>query len=282
MIVANARKVELITKNDRKSDKLDTSLLARLARLDPRLLSPVTLRSGETQDALVLIRARDNLVRTRTRLVNAARGLVKSRGARLSSCSSASFHKKIPDEIPEELQPALEPMIRIIAKLNEEIRHYDKQIEELAETKYPVTGLLRQVSGVGVLTALAYVLVVDNPHRFPKARAVGPYLGLVPKRKQSGQRDPQLRITKAGHPLLRRLLVQCSQYILAKNRPDTDIRRFGLKIVENGGKGTRNRAVVAVSRKLAVMLHRLWVTAEVYEPLRNANRNADGKKTDAA
>lgn len=133
-------------------------------------------------------------------------------------------------------------------------------------SKYPETKLLRRFSGVGPITVLAYVLILEDPRRFPKSRDVGPAIGLVPKRDQSGDRDPQLRITKTGISFLRRLLVSSSQYMLGPFGPDCDLRRWGLKLADRGGKNTQKRAVIAIARKLAVLLHHLCKSGEIYDP----------------
>jgi transposase len=267
VIVADARKLRLIYENPRKEDKVDAEYLARLARLDPRLLSPVFHRSQEAQAHLAVIRSRDILVRTRTLLINHVRSMVKSIGVRLPSCSTASFHKQVPEFIPQDLLPALHPILDHIAILTQQIYAYDRQIEKLCRDRYPETKSLQKVSGVGPLTALAFVLTLEDPKRFRKSREVGPCLGLVPKLDQSGEHDPQLYITKTGNSYLRRLLVQSAHYILGPFDEDSDLRRWGLKIAERGGKNAKKRAAVAVARKLAVLLHHLWVTGEVYEPL---------------
>lgn len=271
VIVANARQVRLIYRNDRKSDRMDAEFLARLARMDPKLLAPVKLRTGECQNDLMVIRARENLVRVRTQLINATRGLVKSRGVRLKACSTRSFHRKVIEDLPQELMPAVAGLLEMIGVVSQKIADYDRKVETLSQDKYPVTGLLRQVKGVGPVTALTYVLTLGDPRRFRKSREVGAYLGLVPRRRQSGDRDPELRISKAGNEALRSLLVQSAHYILGPFGEDCDLRRFGEKIKQRGGKRAKRQAVVAVARKLAVLLHRLWITAEVYEPLRNAD-----------
>lgn len=268
VIVANARELRLIYKNPKKSDRLDAENLARTARLDPKLLHPVEHRTVEIQTDLALLRARDCLVASRTKLINHVRGAIKSMGSRLPSCNSDCFHKKAPASIPEALKPILEPLLEIIENLTDQIHRYDKTIDKVLGAKYPVTENLRQVPGVGPLTALAFVLIIGDPRRFSKGRNVGPYLGLTPKKDQTGEQDPQLRISKAGDGFLRRLLVGSAQYILGPFGPDTDLRRFGTEIARRGGKNAKKRAVVAVARKLAVLLHRLWVTGEVYEPLR--------------
>lgn len=271
VLVANARKVRLIYSEGRKSDKLDAENLARLARLDPKLLSPLKHRDEASQAHLALLRSREALVSTRTKLVNHVRGAVKSFGGRLPKCSAQSFHKKAAADIPEPLKPALEPLLETIESLTTRIRHFDRELEALAEELYPETNLLQQVNGIGTLSALAFVLILENPERFETSRMVGAYAGLVPARHQSGESDPQKRISKRGDEMLRRLLVSSSQYILGPFGEDSDLRRHGLKIAERGGKRAKKRAVVAVARKLAVLLHRLWLTGELYKPLYNAH-----------
>jgi transposase len=268
VLVANARKVRLIYSEGRKTDRIDAEKLARLARLDPTLLYPIEHRSEDCQAHLALIHSREALVRARTQLINHVRG------HRLPKCSAGSFHYKVADALPAELEEALEPVMETIASLTERIKDHNRKIEALAKERYPETELLRQVPGVGVLTALTFILTLEDPKRFAKSRAVGPYLGLVPKNAQSGQRNPQRRISGKGDELLRRLLVGSAHYVLGPFAPETDLRRHGEKISERGGKSAKKRAVVAVARKLSVLLHRLWATGELYEPLYNSsNRN---------
>ena len=274
VLVANPRKLRLIYKSESKDDRQDAERLARLARADPKLLYPIQHRDVQSQEALAVLRSRQSLVQARTQLVNHTRGAVKSIGARLKNCSAPSFHKQAPKQIPEGLQPALSPILETIADLTQRIRSYDKQIERMAEERYPQTMLLRQVAGVGALTALWFVLVIGDPHRFNTSRRVGAYLGLRPRRSQSGNDDPELRITKAGDKELRRLLVTASHYILGPFGPDTDLRRWGEALAARGRKNAKKRAVVAVARKLAVLLHALWVNAEEYEPLRHSQAAA--------
>jgi transposase len=271
VIVANARKVRLIYGGDHKTDRLDAEALARLARLDPALLHGIEHRGEQAHQDLAVIRAREALIRTRTRLINHVRGGVKSAGGRLPRSSAASFHHKAAEALPEGLRPALQPLLDQLEQITRQIRDYDRRIATLSAERYPETRLLTQVPGVGPITALAFVLTLEDPNRFKSSRAVGDYLGLCPRTDQSGEQDPQCRITKAGNPMLRRLLVQAAHYQLGPFGPDTDLRRWGLARAERGGKIAKRKAVIAVARKLAVLLHRLWVTAEVYEPLRNTN-----------
>ena len=272
VLVANARKLRLIYSNKRKTDEIDAENLARLARVDPKLLYPLKHRGEESQAHMALIRSREALVSTRTQLVNHVRGTVKSFGGRLPKCPARSFHNKAPEHIPVALWPALEPILEQIGSLTQRIRDYDRQLESISREHYPETELLRQVEGVGPLTALNFVLTIEDPYRFEKSRSVGAYLGLVPARDQSGDRDPQRRISKEGDEMLRKLLVSGAHYILGPFGSDSDLRRHGEKIAARGGKNAKKRAVVAVARKLAVLLHSLWMSAEVYEPLRNTHR----------
>ncbi len=271
VLIANPRKTRLIYGEKRKTDKLDAQKLARLARADPELLYPIEHRGEESQAHLAMIHSRDALVRSRTQLINHVRGTVKSFGARLPKCSAQSFHKKVADALPSELAESLEDVVATIALLTERIRDYDRRIERVSNERYPKeTGLLRQVPGVGALTSLTFVLTLEDPERFEESRAVGAYLGLVPGKAQSGESDPGKRISGEGDEMLRRLLVGSAHYILGPFAPDSDLRRHGEKLARHGGKNAKKRAVVAVARKLAVLLHRLWVSGEVYKPLHNA------------
>jgi transposase len=272
VLVASPRKTRLIYSNKRKTDEIDAENLARLARVDPRLLYPLKHRGEESQAHLALIRSREALVSTRTQLVNHVRGAVKSFGARVPKCPAVSFHKRAPEHIPEALRPALGPILEQIGSLTQRIREFDRRLETICQEHYPETDLLRQVEGVGALTALTFVLTLENPERFAKSRSVGAYLGLVPAQDQSGERDPQRHISKEGDEMLRKLLVGSAHYILGPFGSDSDLRRHGQKIASRGGKNSKKRAAVAVARKLSVVLHRLWVTAEVYDPLHNTRR----------
>jgi transposase len=269
VIVANARQVRLISQSTRKDDKLDARMLARLARVDPQLLRPIRHRSEKAQEHLLAIRVRAAMVDARTSLVNAARGFAKASGERLPACDADSLDVETMCALPAGLKERLRPLLEQIESLTAKIQEADQQLEHIARTEYPETRLLRQVSGVGVLIALTFVLTVEDSARFEKSRDVGCYVGLRPKRSESGQSQPELRITKEGDSYLRKMLVQGAHLILGRRGPDTDLKRWGLKLAARGGKNQKKRAVVAVARKLAILLHRLWVTAEVYRPLRS-------------
>src|SRR6202162_2063378 len=272
VIVAHARNVRLIGESRKKDDRLDARMLARLVRIDPQLLAPVKHRSAQAQADLMAIRARAGLVRARTSLINTARGLTKSYGERLRGCNPRNMNAEKAQELSPELQAALGSLLGEIESLSERIREYSERIEQIAKESYPEVGRLKQVKGVGTLIALTYVLTLEDGHRFGRSRDVGCYVGLQPGRRNSGQSEPQMHISKEGDPYLRTLLVQGAHHILGPFGADSDLRRWGLKLAERGGKNGKKRAVIATARKLAVLLHRLWVSGEVYEPLRNTKR----------
>jgi transposase len=198
VVVANSRKLRLIYENRRKNDRVDAEYLARLVRMDPKLLEPITHRSERDQQHLSLLRSRDKLVRSRSSLITHVRGTVKSIGLRVPACSAEAFVKRATPVIPRELKAALDPALRTIQHLNKEIAGYDRKVEHLARTEYPAAQLLMQVAGVGPVTSVAYVVTVGDPGRFAKSRTAGAWVGLTPGQSASGQQDPQMRITKEG------------------------------------------------------------------------------------
>jgi len=267
VIVANPRRLHLISKSARKTDRNDAYTLARLGRVDPALLHPIWLRDEKCLAVRAALRARKQLVSTRTRLINLVRGECKVHGERLASCSSEAFAKRARSAMPEILRRSLLPLLEVLDALTSKIRHYDEQIEKISKEEYPQTRVLRQVAGVGPLIALTYTVTIGDPKRFNDSRLVGAYLGLVPRIYQSGQSNPNLRITKEGDRDLRSLLVTAATYITRRSSPDSALKRCGRRIANRGNPRDRARARVAVARKLAVLLHRLWLTGEVYQPL---------------
>jgi transposase len=270
VIVANPRRIRLIAASSNKNDRLDAETLARLARVDPRMLFPIRHRGEAAQADLTMIRTRAALVEGRTRLINSARGLTKSFGERLRKCDARYVNEALAQDLPAVLKPAIEPLLKQIQELSARIQEYDDAVERIARERYPEVALLTAVCGVGVLIALTFILTLEDPHRFQRSRDVGPYLGMRPRRRQSSQSDPELGISKEGDVYLRKLLVQGAHVILGRSGQDSDLRRFGQKLAARGGKGAKKKARVAVARKLAVLLHHLWVTGEVYEPLRQS------------
>lgn len=273
VLVANPRRLRFIYAGTNKNDRMDAEALSRVGRMDPNLLYPVQHRSEESQQTRSMMKGRELLVQMRTSAINHARGTIKTlSGFRLRPCSSSAFVKRAREALPPEALSTLAPTLETIDFLTRQIHEADKVMEEACRKKHPETEYLMQVSGVGPKVALAFVTTIENPDRFRRSREVGPYLGLIPRRNQSGQSDPQLGITKTGDEMLRRLLVNAAHYILGRFGPDSDLRRWGLSRMAGRHK---NKTVIAVARRLSVLLHRLWADRAVYEPLRNANRKRE-------
>ena len=264
VIVANPRELKWITSSDTKNDPVDARKLALLARADVRLLAPVEHRSAEQQGELAVIRGRDAILRARTLLINSARSIAKGFGVRLPKSITHTFGERAVDALPDFLRAALTRLLEQIDALSRAIARYDQQIAELA-AKHPELERLESIPGVGRLTAMTFVLTLGRAERFAHSRDVAGFLGLRPKQRQSGARDPQLGISKSGDPYLRKLLVQCAHHILGHYGKDSALRQWGLAKSEGGKKATL-RAIVAVARKLSVLLHRLWVSGEYYKP----------------
>jgi transposase len=264
-VVANARELEAVTGRSHRTDRQDARQLARLARADVELLKPVDLRGSSQQADLFVIRARAALVEARTMLINFARGVTKLTGHRLPAAATHRFSERVCAAVPEALRPALLPLLKVLDRITEELLGYDENVRALAEERYPETRWLSQVPGVGTLTALTFVLTVSDPERFAHSRDVGPFLGLVPRRRQSGEQDPHLRISKCGDRYLRKLLVQCAHVVMGRFGPDCALRRWALEHASNS-RAAKKRAVVALARKLAVLLHRLWRRGQVFQP----------------
>jgi transposase len=265
VIVANPRQIPALTETDSRNDRNDAENLARFAYCDPRLLKPIEHRSVERQRDLNLLKVRDTLVRARTMMINSLRGLVKSEGRRLPSCDADYFASRVELFIPAGLREVSRPMLAQIQQVTQHIQDLEKQIKKLGDG-YPEIGLLQTAQGVGPIIAAAYVLTLDRPEAFPRSRQAGAFLGLRPRQKQSGNADVQCRISKRGNQFLRRLLVQGAQSILGPKSGDSALRRWGLKLAGSGGKRGKKRAVVAVARKLAVILHSMWKNNQKFRP----------------
>jgi transposase len=276
VLVANPTRLALISKGMKKTDRMDAQTLARLGRLDPGLLSPIEHRSEQEQKDLSVLKSRVALVQVRTKLINELRGSAKSQGKRLSPCDADVFHEKLGEEVAEKL-PDLVLVMTVIRQTTKAIEELNARMK-VREEQYPAMAVVKKIRGVGPMIAAAFVLTIGDPSRFKRSRDVGSYLGLTPKRRQSGDRDPQLRITKAGDKMTRWLLVQGAQYILGRYGEDCDLRRWGLARLERGGKNAKKRVTVAVARKLAVLMHHLWVNGLIYDPLHLAKKRGEVKE----
>lgn len=265
--VANPRQLHLISKSVKKTDRNDARLLARIGRLDLGLLQPTYRRTPLATEARTVLNARRNLVQIRTRLINSVRACAKGVGQKLPTCATNTFVQMATKALPSDLQALLQPQIEVIVCIQKQIEHYDQEIEQRGDKVFPQTALLRPIFGVGPQLAVAFVAAIDDPARFARSRDVGPYLGLTPRQDQSGDSDPKLRISKHGDGDLRSLLVTAALHVMRKSAPDCDLKRFG-KRIEGPTPTTRSRARarIAVARKLAVLMHRLLRTGEVYDP----------------
>lgn len=264
--VVDARKVELIAKGTVKTDRRDAHTLALLGAGVPELLGDVKHRSEQAQADLGVLLTRDHFIDLRTATINRVRGVLKSFGVKVPRMSTRAFHARVGELVPPLLRPALVPLLEELGTIHLRIKSLDDTIQREIAARYPAIERLKQVHGVGTLTALAFALSIGDPGRFKKSRDIGPFVGLCPRKHSSGDSDPQLSITRAGNPFLRRILVQGAQYVLGPFGPDCELRRHGQKLVLRGGKCAKKRAVVAVARKMAVLLHRLWVDTTPYDP----------------
>jgi transposase len=269
VIVANPRQLDLITKSLRKTDRNDARMLARIGRSELELVSAVHERSDVSMRARTLMHARTHLVRTRTRLINLVRSSFKVFGYQVPTCSPDAFHVRARSAMPAELEPALLPLLGMLEKLKQTVQHYNREIARISD-QFPQTKIFEQIYGVGPLLALAFVTSLEDPARFPDSRSVGAFLGLTPGSRQSGASNPHLGITKQGDGELRTLLATAGMHIMRRSAPDCDLKRYGKRIASGGTPRDRGRARIAVARKLAVLMHRLWLTGEVYQPLRSS------------
>jgi transposase len=265
VIVSNPRKTRAIYQHERKSDRRDALMLARIARMEPALLYPVQHGSEQAQQDLLRIKLRDSLVRARVGVINSLRFTLKSLGYAIANPSTERFHKVIQEQVPESVGSVIAPSVQALKELSLRIKLLDREIITLARSKYPETTWLEQIPGVGPITALYFVLKIQDPGRFERVRDVGAFIGLCPRRDQSGENDPQLRISKRGDAYLRRLLVSAAQYILGPFGPPSALRQYGLALASGGTPRAKKRAVVAVARKLAVLLLTLWKNKSLYQ-----------------
>ena len=279
VIVANARK---LSKQRIKTDKRDARMLANKTYQQSEELRAIHHRSEQHQKDMVVVQVRAALVQTRTKLITTARGLVKGFGERLPAGDAGTVTEQLAGGLPDPIGDLIKPLLRQIESINLEMELLDDKIKELVE-QYPETKEMLKIRSVGPVTALTFVLTISDPKRFDASRTVGVVLGMTPGKAQSGQLDPQLGISKAGNGYMRGLFVQCAHLVLSKRGGDSDIRRWGIKLMGDGtNRKAKKRAVIAVARKLAVLLHKLWVSQATYEPFYYSKQQAASKRSVAA
>lgn len=274
--IANPGKVPSISKSTTKNDRNDARELARLAIADVAMLHPVKLRDEVYQQMLRYHRGRNELICVRTKLISQLRGFAKSIGFRIEDCSTERFHKLSKGDWPVDLETVAWPLMDVIEVVNLKIKAFEKSIKDLSEQPEfkGMVDRVRLVYGVGDIGATAFVAAIGGyPDRFEHSRDAGCYLGLVPKQDQSGDKDKQLHITRAGSCLVRTVLIECAGVVLQSNAKETDLKLKGLRISMNGGLIARKKARTAVARGLAVtMLALLKNPDREYIPLSEEGR----------
>lgn len=265
ILAVNPRKLALISKNLKKTDQNDAYLLARAGQALPELLSPIEHVSDEIYVERALMDSRLLLVQERTKLITRVRALAKTFGVKLQKCSTESFARNAPEQIPALLRPACHPLFALLELLDKQITAIEKACRKLIKEKYPIAAKLQRIGGVGEIVALYFVLAVADPSRIRNPRDIGAYFGLVPRKQQSGSSDPQLRITKAGNSGVRRLLVLAAHCLISRGK-DCALQRWALALCQRGGRNSKKRAIIALARKLAVVMLAIWKSGATYDP----------------
>lgn len=263
-IAADPRQLKLISESRKKTDQRDAYILARTGQGMPELLCPVEHRSEAVQADLSVMRSRELLVGQRTRMVTRIRGIVKATGHRLPTCSATYFFRQAREHIPAHLELACAPLLAVLEVIHEQLLEITRQTKKMVKERYPVVEVLMTAPSVGLTTAMTFALTIEKPGRIRGTRNIGAYLGMTPRKKESGDSSPQLGITKAGDTHLRRLLVLCAHHLVSRGK-DCQLKRWGLALCERGGRNAKKRAVVAVARKLSVHLLAIWKSGEPYD-----------------
>lgn len=260
VVVADARKLDSISKSPTKTDRNDARRLARLGLADElvghlgpsaeRLLTDTYVRPPADQAIYNLLLARDHIVRRRGDFARLVRSSAKGMGDRIVGSVTR-------ENTPECLGAALGPLLDVIEACDKAVGLYDDQLEQIAKS-HPVARRFLKIPGVGPITSLAFAVVIGDPHRFSNVQDVGAYLGMVVRRDQSGLGDPKLGISKCGNGFMRRLLVQCSTHMLGPRGQPSELREWGLAYVEKHGERSKKKARIAVGRKLAVRMLAIW------------------------
>lgn len=265
VVVCSPRRVRLIAESKLKNDRVDAELLARLVRLDPEFLRPIQHRSEEAQLLRANLKVRSAMVEARTKWINTVRGLLRSFGYKVAGKSPGTFVDRVNRmKLPDELRAMIEPLLEQLDLLSSEIKRRNEHVEEMVKD-LPEVDHLREIPGVGPVVATYFVLTIDDPQRFRNSRDVASFFGLRPSMRESALVTHFGRITKEGDPEMRRLLVQAAHACLL-TKADSELKQWALTLAQRKGKG---KAAVALARKLAVLMHRLWVTGEVYQAFPN-------------
>jgi len=244
-----------------KTDKTDARGIAHILRAG--WYQPVHMKSRESHEIRALLTARKTLLSKCIDLENEIRGLFKAFGIRLPAPLRRWHFDEAVREIiegDEALSFALLPMLEVRAVLFKAFMEMERRVGAVARHD-DVCLLLMTAPGVGPVTALSFKAAIDDPSRFKSSRLVGSHFGLTPRRFQSGEKDNTGRISKAGDRGVRSALYTAANSLLLRTTRGSPLKSWGMKLLRTKG---RKRALVAVARKLAVILHRMWVTNEPY------------------
>lgn len=256
----DARQAHAVMKlQHNKTDANDAELLAEIARTG--FCRPVAVKSEEAQGGRIALKARSHLVRQRRDTENTIRGLLASLGHRFPK-GVGKFARRVRAILEEhpELGAVVEPLLCARAALATSLEALDKEVVRLAKDS-PSCRLLMSAPGVGPVTAMAFASTIDDPGRFSKSRTVGAYVGLTTRRFQSGEMDYSGRISKHGDTMLRALLYEAANSMLTVVRQAHPLKDWARRVKK---RTSHKKACVALARKLAVILHRMLVTGEVF------------------
>jgi transposase len=245
-----------------KTDRNDARGLAQIMRTG--WFKEVQVKSTAAHLLRALLASRGMLVATRCALENQIRGLLKTFGLVLGKAGRRRFEVRLRELLAAEprLGRLVTPLLEVRRSLVEQIQTYDRCLVAIAR-RHAVVRRLMSVPGVGAVTAVAFVAAIDDPSRFRRSRHVGAYFGLVPRRYQSGEVDRPGRISKAGDQLVRTLLYEAANALLTRSRQPSALKAWAEAIAARSG---RKKAKVALARRLAVMLHRLWRDGTAFVP----------------
>jgi transposase len=237
-----------------KSNANDAGGLAQIVRTG--WYSKVEVKSVDSHLVRATLGVRKQLVGMRTETINQIRGLMKIVGLILPKGSGARFQIQVRTRLAEraELRLVVEPLLAAWRALDDQVDALERQLVRRA-SRHQVCHRLMTVPGVGPLTALAFVTTVDDPHRFRRSSSVGAYLGLTPRRFQSGERDLSGRISRCGDRLTRSYLFEAANVLLTRVERWSSLKAWAIRLSKRSGA---KKAKVALARKLAALLHRLW------------------------
>jgi transposase len=243
-----------------KTDANDAHGIAQMMRTS--FFKEVKVKSLDSHRIRTLLGARAQLVGIRTDLKNQVRGVLKTFGAVVSQRVEKGFTAKVRGVMTGQpmLQKMVQPLMEVLHAVQEQINALDGLLEDYAEGN-KICSHLMTIPGIGPVTAVAFTAAVDDPKRFGKSRSVGAYFGLTNKRYQSGEADYSGRISKCGDRLVRSYLYEAAGSLLTRSKKWSALKSWGLRIAKRSGLG---KAKIAVARKLAVIMHQMWITGEAF------------------